>query len=413
MSAPKITLVTSGHPTTNPRLVKEADALHEAGYNVTVVYCFREKWAFALDEKLFNTRNWKYKMVGSKALNRGVAYAVVKTKQKFSKILFRLASGLSPALKTALAQRAVLFSFDEMLMFLKTHPSDFFIAHNLAALAPVALAARAQGTLYAFDAEDFHRGESADSCGIESQMATLIEAHYLPHAHYVSAASPLIAAEYRKVITGINPVVINNAFQVPEMTRSKPRAQGSGLKLVWFSQHVGMNRGLSDVIRAMGICEDENVTLTIYGIASAAVKAELGLLASTHQVPLGNIKYKGTVQADNLINELTAFDCGLALEPGFSLNNQIALSNKVFSYLAAGIAIILSETPAQLQFIKSHPKVGKSYPIGNVESLANILKALISNRQSLVECKAESLALATKELNWNVEKEKFLALLPV
>ena len=35
----RICLVTPGQPSTNPRLVKEADALCEAGYDVQVVAC--------------------------------------------------------------------------------------------------------------------------------------------------------------------------------------------------------------------------------------------------------------------------------------------------------------------------------------------------------------------------------------
>ena len=34
----KVCLVTPGHIGSNPRIVKEADALHEEGYDVTLIY---------------------------------------------------------------------------------------------------------------------------------------------------------------------------------------------------------------------------------------------------------------------------------------------------------------------------------------------------------------------------------------
>ena len=35
-----IVLVTTGQPSTKPRIVKEADALQKAGFNVNVLYSF-------------------------------------------------------------------------------------------------------------------------------------------------------------------------------------------------------------------------------------------------------------------------------------------------------------------------------------------------------------------------------------
>ena len=48
----KIVLITTGQPSTNPRIVKEADALHAAGYDVTVLYSFFISWAFEKDKIL-------------------------------------------------------------------------------------------------------------------------------------------------------------------------------------------------------------------------------------------------------------------------------------------------------------------------------------------------------------------------
>ena len=54
---PIVCLVTTGHPSTNPRLVKEADALVAAGYTVRVVSCRFQAWADAADAE-FEGRAW-------------------------------------------------------------------------------------------------------------------------------------------------------------------------------------------------------------------------------------------------------------------------------------------------------------------------------------------------------------------
>ncbi len=45
----RITILTTGQPSTNPRLVKEADTLAKMGYMVFVYYCYWSDWAFKND----------------------------------------------------------------------------------------------------------------------------------------------------------------------------------------------------------------------------------------------------------------------------------------------------------------------------------------------------------------------------
>ena len=60
----KICLMTPGQPSINPRLVKEADALAEAGHQVHVLCSHMVPWADAFDKRLLSTRNWTCSFVG-------------------------------------------------------------------------------------------------------------------------------------------------------------------------------------------------------------------------------------------------------------------------------------------------------------------------------------------------------------
>ncbi|MEO6850572.1 MAG: hypothetical protein ABI203_06320, partial [Mucilaginibacter sp.] len=55
----KILLVSSGQPSLNPRLVKEADSLADAGYNVTVLYAYWNDWGTKFDTDLIASKQWK------------------------------------------------------------------------------------------------------------------------------------------------------------------------------------------------------------------------------------------------------------------------------------------------------------------------------------------------------------------
>jgi siroheme synthase len=63
LAGARVCLVTSGQPASNPRLVKEADALVEAGCTVHVVGAHWADWATRYDAQLPTGRGWTYTFV--------------------------------------------------------------------------------------------------------------------------------------------------------------------------------------------------------------------------------------------------------------------------------------------------------------------------------------------------------------
>src|SRR3954467_7202926 len=59
----RITVVTGGHLSTCPRMLKTADALHEEGYRVRVVSVRHTPWATAADLVVRSTRTWRSDVV--------------------------------------------------------------------------------------------------------------------------------------------------------------------------------------------------------------------------------------------------------------------------------------------------------------------------------------------------------------
>ncbi len=102
------------------------------------------------------------------------------------------------------------------------------------------------------------------------------------------------------------------------------------------------------------------------------------------------------------------YDIGLASETGFCFNNNSALSNKLFTYIQCGLAIAVSNTPAQSALINEYPLAGKIY--NSAGELADILTAYHQNREQLFQTKSEAFKIGQTILNWEKESEKFLAL---
>jgi hypothetical protein len=120
------------------------------------------------------------------------------------------------------------------------------------------------------------------------------------------------------------------------------------------------------------------------------------------------IYFKDPVAPDELLQIAATFDIGFATEPGFCVNNKIALSNKIFTYLVGGNAIIFSNTPAQKHFYDQYPDIGFIYNSHDTATLAELIRKYAENKFLLEEHKQNSKKLFLNDLNWDKEQETLL-----
>lgn len=404
MELKKIVLITSGQPSTNPRLVKEADVLVSAGYQVTVVYQYWNAWATEKDQILLTKKKWKAIRVGGSPTQNKLIYFFTRILYKVSKLIFQK---FGP--ENGKAEWYLLRTYRLMYLKVLQLEADLLIGHNLGALAICVKAAKKKEIKCGFDGEDFHRQEVTDNKNAkEYKLAKYIEDKYLPKVDYLTVASPLIASEYKKLYPFLNPNVINNVFPLKNIPTlgSQSANLDSPLKLFWFSQTIGKGRGLEDVIAALQQLNNNDFQLHLLGNISLEVKLYFEALADDVK-----IYFYEPIAPDDLFEFAAKFDIGLALEPAFCLNNDLALSNKLFSYAVSGLAVIASETSAQKQFMETYPNIGKTYKIGDSDALATILTYYAKNRNDLYAAKKASFDLAKNELNWELESKKFIAII--
>ena len=146
--------------------------------------------------------------------------------------------------------------------------ADLYIAHYTGALAAAGAVARRRGVLLAFDAEDFESGYYEYNSGPRAidRLTEDIEREYLPDCCYMTAASAGIGAAYAAKYGIAKPITVLNVFPRSErpLHFRETNAQ-EPLKLHWFSQTIGGDRGLEDVIGAMAILRDARIELHLRG----------------------------------------------------------------------------------------------------------------------------------------------------
>lgn len=404
----KIVLVTSGQPSLNPRLVKEADALQDAGYDVTVIYLYWNDWATKADVKLFEHRRWKAKRVGGDPAIDNFLYLFTRGVYKISKQLCKLTGIADNAAELAVGRAAWLLSKAACM-----YPADLYIGHNLAALPAVVKAAKKNHAKCGFDAEDFHRNETSDDPeNFSVRLSTFIEEKYFPRLDYLTSSSPEIASKYQQLFPLQKTAAILNVFPRYKGKKSDPWDRNTALKLFWFSQSVGLSRGIQDIISSMRILEKEHIEFHILGSIDREVKLVLDRIIAnlSFNIP-PKIIYHHLIDPDKLFEFASQFDIGIASEPGFSMNNNIALSNKLFTYIHAGLAVLVSDTVSQNNFIGNNPEVGLVYKRGDANSITEIIIAYLNKPELINTAKAHAYQLGQNTLNWENEQKKFLSII--
>jgi len=396
-----VCIVSPGNFGSNPRLVKEADALHESGYDVTAIACdYSPAWR-PFDDAIVARSSWKALRVPrprrEKILNRTAPpFARAIAKAGFAvplSIAVGACGGPSAALRRAACGRR----------------ADLYIAHYVAAIPAAAAAARRHGAMLAFDAEDFHSGEGGDGpeARFRMKMIETVEAAYLPSCAYVTAASPMIGEAYAARY-GVAPAPVLNVFPLamaPAMPEQGNKAL-DGLRVYWFSQTIGLDRGLQEFIAGMARAK-ARVALDIRGSDRWGNGDRLMTLARQLGVA-DHIRILPTASPDDMVRLAAHYDLGLSLETDATLNRRICLTNKIFTYLLAGVPVMMSDTPAQAALAPDLGAAAALVSLRDADGIARDLDRLALSNETLAAAKATAWRLGRDRYNWDIEKQALL-----
>ena len=395
----KILIVTTGQPAANPRVVKEYEALTAKGYRVNTLYTYSAKWSYKIDETKYFSDSLKkqdFILIGGNPYTSKVHYFLSRVQFK---ILGSLVKVLPlPFLKEMTIARSSLY----LLIFARHFKADVYIAHYLGALPAAIKAAGKYGGSVIFDAEDYHRGEAPYHAS-QVQQVIDIEDRLLPRVNLITAASPLICKKYKELYPAKKTITLNNVFSRKNL--QKFNITNDPLKLFWFSQYIGPNRGLEIIIEAVNLL-DFKVSLSLLGNLWDKTYVE-SLLKKSLQP--GRIHLINPVSPEQVFKIAAEFDIGIAAEIPYCENRNICLTNKIFTYLLAGNCILASDTDAQKDFMDTYKNVGLLYKHDNPADLADKIRYLAENRNILNDCRKNALSLADNSLNWENESEKLYA----
>ena len=94
------------------------------------------------------------------------------------------------------------------------------------------------------------------------------------------------------------------------------------------------------------------------------------------------------------------YDAGLACEEPSVPNRRLCLTNKIFTYLAASVPVILSRTPAQARLEPDLGEAAFGYDCGDRAGLTRVLKRLATDAPLLRRARIAARAAAERRWHW-------------
>lgn len=394
-------LLSNGQPSANPRLVRDASALAKAGHTVRVVTARYLTNLIEHDEKLVNGASWRYEPVNLRGSNgRSYQWDLLRFRRRISA---EFANWLPLESLVALGYA---YGNPEVARQAAKEPADLYVAYQHDSLPAAAWAARKHRSSFALDAQDL-----LAECSTEpTTLAASLERRYLPYCVYISTMSEAAAKrlqETNKLARA--PIVLYNTPKLLERDGVVPppqRSPSDAIRLYWFGQTIGAQSCAQQVLSAMSLLSTP-VELVLRGTPDEAFVR--GLRSQADALGLNQqLQILPRAEPTEMVRLAAKHDILLGTQPGNELFNQMAIGNKVFTGMMAGLALGLSDTIAHRQLMTEAWGCAFLFRDGDVESLASQLNELAANREKLERMKVASWNLAERRFNWEEESKTLL-----
>lgn len=398
-----ICLITHHQLVNNPRLYREADALTSLGHQVRVISVLQNIKHSQEDVELAQNKKWHWQPIDIRKGSWG--YYKTGIRYKFFKVLWKYFKS-NPTLMGLAYTR----TFAETVSKASSQATDLLIAHTQPMLAPAYFAARKLGCQFSFDCEDILSQEFSEGAGDKTHqtLVRMVEKTFIPKARHVTVASPTFSEWLAKEYGIKNTFLVNNVPSLKEsntsLTAGYPVARDKIL-LHWFSQSIGFKRGIEDALRALPLIKIQ-AELHLRGDLLPEFKSTFESLIQELKIQ-SQVFIHERVAPGEIIRNAACYDIGLALMQPCSVNHELAVPNKLFFYMMAGLAVGATKTQGHLSILKDLPEIGFTYEPGNHQTLAFEINQLIKDPARLLSCRTSAFNAAKNLFNWEKEKEKY------
>jgi glycosyltransferase involved in cell wall biosynthesis len=378
---PHIGMHLQGTARTDERVLREARALVQAGFAVTIV-----------DTDPDTTRP------RVEALN-GI------TVRHIPKLQRRILPG---KLGTAINMWRRLPDWIRALLALR---ADAYHAHDSDTLFATYFAARIRRKPVILDAHELPGFmPSLLARPVQRTVHIAMLRRVLPRVSAVITVSPPIVDEIQRLYGGPRAILVRNVplYQPPITSdRLRERLQvPPTTRIALYQGGLVVNRSLDVLVRAARYLPDD-VVIVLMG--NGASKAGLEALIAAEGVG-ERVRLIPAAPYAELLSWTASADLGLILyTPETSLNVLYCLPNKLFEYLMAGVPVLSSQLPAVAEILTCY-EAGQVCPSLEPKVVAASIAATLANGVGMAQWRSNALAASATDLNWEQEQGQLIGL---
>lgn len=140
----------------------------------------------------------------------------------------------------------------------------------------------------------------------------------------------------------------------------------------------------------------------------AGYESQLRQLAGAAGLAPAQLVAHEPAHPSEMVREAAHYDIGLALEPPINVNNDILLSNKIFTYLLAGTAVVATRTRGQVRLLPDLGCAAVSCAPEDPASFAEAIAPWLRDRGALERARQAAWRLGEERFNWDCEQRVFL-----
>jgi hypothetical protein len=240
-------------------------------------------------------------------------------------------------------------------------------ANDWKALPVAAEAARSNNARLVLDLHEYapEQYEDRNFRMFDARMISYIIRKYAPQVDASTTVADLIAQKYKKKFH-LDPVVVLNA---PEKTERPPsRIDPHDIKLIHHGA-ASERRSPKLMIEAIARC-DQRYSLHFMLLENDYLK-ELKKLAD--DIAPNRVTFHKPLPPEDIVDYLSNFDIGFYILPPSNYNQLVALPNKFFDFINAGLAICIGPSPSMAAMVRTNGLgiVGPTFSPGDIADMIN------------------------------------------
>lgn len=393
----KVLLLVQSEICYHPRLLKAGDFFYA---NKCEVYLFNTIIGLSTKnvyQSIISKRDWKiYQSDISKA------NIISKFRWLFASLFFKFNNFIAKTTGKYISfKHGLTKSFLFFPTSLKNQHFDFIYINLVDALPFATVLARKTGAYLVYDCQEYFKGQYSTLNSLQYNWVQKAESNFTKDCSIILATTNVMKNKLiKEFIFNSNFYRVRNA---PMRNKFIYLKEGHPvLKLVWHGLNIIPEniRGVHILLSAVSVCKTSvhlylqgNISTSNYNLLQEKL-AKLNIVNKVTILPPAN--------PDAIVESLIGYDVGLAGELAAEENQQLTSSNKLFEYIAAGMAVIMPNLPGLAETVNEY-KNGILYQQGNVEDLAGAIDHLNNNRNLLINFKNSSCEASKHELFWEYD----------